>query len=246
MHRTTATAGRRQMTEQIRHLLQQTASDDAVDLLCHEASDGELSTILQDLMQQERPPAASNFRFGRPVAAAAPCPVARDLHAAWIATPLGALLALADSKALHYLKFTHQKLSHEQFQHLQKAVGARIRFGHRPPLDSIEQELNAYFAGKSAVFRTPLALHAPSFTRAAWETLCHIPAGKTFSYAQQARHMQNPRATQAVGYANSRNPVIIAIPCHRVIGSNGALTGYNGGIWRKKWLLAHEKRHFQS
>ena len=105
------------------------------------------------------------------------------------------------------------------------------------------QQLDAYFAGELTDFDLPLSLAGTEFQQRVWKKLCEIPYGKTWSYAQLAGKIGNPKASRAVGLANGRNPIPIIVPCHRVIGANGTLTGYGGGLPRKHWLLAHEQRH---
>jgi|KBSMisStandDraft_5_1062788.scaffolds.fasta_scaffold00560_9 methylated-DNA-[protein]-cysteine S-methyltransferase len=101
--------------------------------------------------------------------------------------------------------------------------------------------LRRFFAGDvDALARVPVRLHGTDFQRRAWEALRRIPAGKTWSYRRLAEELGDPKATRAVGAANGQNPVPVVIPCHRVIGSDGSLTGFGGGLERKRWLLQHE------
>jgi methylated-DNA-[protein]-cysteine S-methyltransferase len=102
------------------------------------------------------------------------------------------------------------------------------------------QQLREYFAGSRRTFDLPLALSGTAFQERVWRALSEIPYGETWSYGQLARHLGNPGASRAVGLANGRNPISIILPCHRVIGADGSLTGYGGGLPRKQWLLAHE------
>jgi len=102
------------------------------------------------------------------------------------------------------------------------------------------QQLDEYFAHARTVFDLPLRAGGTAFQRQAWQALCTIPYGETRSYAQQARAVGRPTATRAIGAANGRNPIAIIVPCHRVIGSDGSLTGYAGGEPVKRWLLQHE------
>ena len=103
------------------------------------------------------------------------------------------------------------------------------------------EQLEAYFAGSRQTFDVPLALAGTDFQRRVWEGLLEIPYGHTMSYGELARRVGRPGASRAVGLANGRNPVAIIVPCHRVIGANGTLTGYGGGLDRKVWLLDHER-----
>ncbi|MFZ1155365.1 MAG: methylated-DNA--[protein]-cysteine S-methyltransferase [Solirubrobacteraceae bacterium] len=105
------------------------------------------------------------------------------------------------------------------------------------------EQLNAYFAGEQTDFDLPMTMHGTEFQRRVWASLCEIPYGETISYGELARWVGNPKASRAVGLANGRNPVAIIVPCHRVIGANGSLTGYGGGLERKVWLLEHETAH---
>ena len=104
------------------------------------------------------------------------------------------------------------------------------------------RQLDEYFEGRRRKFDLALRPHGTYFQRSAWESLLRIPFGETRSYLQQAESISNPRAIRAIGQANSRNPISIIIPCHRVIGKNGSLTGYAGGLYRKTRLLALENR----
>ena len=104
------------------------------------------------------------------------------------------------------------------------------------------KQLDEYFAGTRIEFKLPLkAIKGTEFQKAAWQALTTIPYGETISYGEQARRMNNPKAVRAVGGANGKNPFSIVVPCHRVIGANGALTGYTGGMSRKEWLLDFER-----
>lgn len=109
-----------------------------------------------------------------------------------------------------------------------------------PILDEAETQLHEYFAGTRQSFDLPLAPAGTPFQRAVWDALCAIPYGETRTYAQIAAAVGNPKVCRAVGMANNRNPIAILIPCHRVIGANGSLTGYAGGLEVKKALLALE------
>ncbi len=105
------------------------------------------------------------------------------------------------------------------------------------------QQFVEWFAGSRQQFDLPLSLHGTEFQRAAWLALAEIPYGQTCSYGEQAAKLGRPRAVRAIGAANGRNPLPIILPCHRVIGRDGSLTGYAGGLDRKRWLLAHETAH---
>ena len=107
-------------------------------------------------------------------------------------------------------------------------------------IDDAVEQLNAYFTAGRTTFDLPLALHGTDFQRQVWEQLVTVSFGQTVAYQFIADAIGKPQAVRAVGAANGQNPISIIVPCHRVIGSNGQLTGYGGGLWRKEWLLRHE------
>jgi methylated-DNA-[protein]-cysteine S-methyltransferase len=107
----------------------------------------------------------------------------------------------------------------------------------------VAAQLDAYFAGELSSFDLELNLLGTPFQQGVWSQLCEIPYGETISYGELAQRVANPKASRAVGLANGRNPIAIIVPCHRVIGANGSLTGYGGGLERKTWLLEHEGKH---
>lgn len=110
-----------------------------------------------------------------------------------------------------------------------------------PLLAEAAAQLNAYFDGKLTQFDLPLGAEGTNFQQQVWRALCTIEFGATASYGDIAKAIDNVKAVRAVGAANGRNPIAIVVPCHRIIGANGSLTGYNGGLHRKQWLLAHER-----
>jgi methylated-DNA-[protein]-cysteine S-methyltransferase len=111
------------------------------------------------------------------------------------------------------------------------------------PLAATVRQLTEYFDGTRREFDLPLRLQGTVFQTRVWRELTEIPYGQTWSYGQLAKRIDKPSASRAVGLANGRNPISILVPCHRVIGADGSLTGYGGGIERKRWLLAHEGLH---
>jgi methylated-DNA-[protein]-cysteine S-methyltransferase len=111
-----------------------------------------------------------------------------------------------------------------------------------PTLAECRRQLDEYFQGRRRRFDLPLDLRGTPFQKMVWGKLLEIPFGQTRSYAAVARAIGRTNSQRAVGGANHRNPVSIVVPCHRVIGSNGQLTGFGGGLWRKQWLLEHEKK----
>ncbi|NOR61003.1 MAG: methylated-DNA--[protein]-cysteine S-methyltransferase, partial [Rhodobacteraceae bacterium] len=126
---------------------------------------------------------------------------------------------------------------------LQTMAKGDLGIGSSGPTVQIRAELGRYFAGESANFTTPLALHGSEFTRSVWAALQQIPAGETRSYGQMAQQIGRPSASRAVARANGANQIALVIPCHRVIGADGSLTGYGGGLWRKQRLLEIEQHY---
>lgn len=104
------------------------------------------------------------------------------------------------------------------------------------------KELDEYFSGKRKVFNFNMEQVGTAFQQEVWKELCNIPYGRTISYLELSKRIGNVKAIRAVGTANGNNSICIAVPCHRVIGSNGSLVGYGGDLWRKKWLLEHENK----
>ena len=149
-----------------------------------------------------------------------------------IETPLGPLTALACDAGLMGLWF-------EQQQHAPGALDAPVDDDQRW-IAQARDELERYFGGRLRAFDVALAPQGTPFQQAVWRRLCAIRCGETTSYGRIARDVGSPQASRAVGAAVGRNPISIIVPCHRVIGSSGSLTGYGGGIERKRWLLDHE------
>ena len=112
-----------------------------------------------------------------------------------------------------------------------------------PLLTEAARQLCAYFAGTLTDFELPIRLEGTAFRLKCWHALQTIPYGETISYGEQAKRIGNPKAVRAVGGANHHNPISIVVPCHRVIGADGTLTGYGGGMDKKAWLLEHERKH---
>jgi AraC family transcriptional regulator, regulatory protein of adaptative response / methylated-DNA-[protein]-cysteine methyltransferase len=163
------------------------------------------------------------------------------LTAQWLDTPIGAMLAIVDDRGVHLLEFAERAALPNEIKRLRTSVGA-ICFGNHPMLDELACQLERYFSGHSSAFSIPLAQRGSAFEVIVWEALRQIPSGSTRSYGEIARLIGRPDAPRAVARANGANQVAIIVPCHRVIGADGALTGYGGKIWRKQWLLEHERR----
>ncbi|NGX15436.1 methylated-DNA--[protein]-cysteine S-methyltransferase [Wenzhouxiangella sp. XN24] len=167
-------------------------------------------------------------------------PDASVLYLARFETPLGSLLAGANGVGLVVLEFTDPERLDAQLHRLARRLKYALRPGATAASEQAGRELEAYFAHGLRQFTVPLAPIGTPFQHDAWRRLRSIPYGQTVSYGEQARRIGRPRAVRAVAQANGANPITIVVPCHRVIGSDGTLTGYGGGIWRKRWLLAHE------
>ena len=158
-------------------------------------------------------------------------------------SPLGPMFACASSTGVCLMDFTDRKILEEEFKDLCKRLNAVILPGSNPHLDLLQQQLTEYFSGKRKTFSVPLHTPSTAFRESVWKVLQDIPYGKTRSYKQQAIALGNPKAVRAVAAANGQNRINIIIPCHRVIGADGSLTGYGGGLYRKKWLLDFEKNN---
>ena len=158
-----------------------------------------------------------------------------------IETPLGTMIACANENGICMLEFSDRKALPTELKDISKHFDANIVQGENPHFKTLEKELEEYFEGKLKDFIVPLAPVGTDFQKKVWEILRTIPYGTTRSYQQQADILGNPKAVRAVANANGLNKISIIIPCHRVIGSNGTLTGYGGGIWRKQKLLELEK-----
>lgn len=153
------------------------------------------------------------------------------------------MIAVCDQSSLHLLEFADRKALPQELKKLHKACHGAIGIGRYPSHDVLERELDAFFAGRSANFNIPLVLHGSAFTRDVWRELQNIGAGQTRSYSEIARAVEKPLAVRAVARANGANQIAIIIPCHRVIGADGSLTGYGGGLWRKQKLIEIEAQY---
>lgn len=139
-------------------------------------------------------------------------------------SPIGTIEIRANDSALTALDFCEQR---------------GVTVAH-PLLERAIKQLSEYFKGERQLFDLKIELMGTNFQKSVWQELLHIPYGRTCSYFDIARNINSPKAVRAVGAANGKNPIALIVPCHRVIGSNGTLTGYAGGLDRKAWLLQHE------
>lgn len=157
-----------------------------------------------------------------------------------VLTPLGPMVMGATDAAVCLLEFTDRPMLETQLRRLVQRLNCVYVPGSNEVGKQLEAELAEYFAGALREFRTPLLTPGTGFQQRVWAALREIPRGRTRSYVDQARAIGAPTAVRAVARANGDNRIAIVIPCHRVIGADGKLTGYGGGLWRKRWLLRHE------
>lgn len=157
-----------------------------------------------------------------------------------IPTPLGPLVVGATAAAVCLLEFTDRRMLETQMERLRHRLDGVLVPGVNPLIEATAAELDAYFAGQLREFTIPIATPGTAFQRAVWDLLRQIPYGATTTYGALARRLGRPAATRAVARANGDNRLAVVIPCHRVVGANGKLTGYGGGLWRKRRLLALE------
>ncbi len=153
----------------------------------------------------------------------------------YVESPIGRLLLTSDAVAVTGLYMEISRKAQSTHGWVEDAAAA--------PLSAAAQQLTEYFAGTRREFDLPMRLDGTAFQQRVWRELREIRYGETWSYGQLAKRIGNANASRAVGLANGQNPISILVPCHRVIGANGSLTGYGGGLERKSWLLAHEGLH---
>ena len=161
-----------------------------------------------------------------------------DLYSTVIDSPVGALTIVAGDAGLRAILWPDDDPSRVR-------LTDTVADASHPVIASTVVQLAEYFDGERSDFDVPLDPVGTEFQRAAWAALRSIPYGETVSYGEQAERMGDRRKARAVGAANGRNPISIVVPCHRVVGANGALTGFAGGTDTKAWLLAHEQRHIR-
>lgn len=157
-------------------------------------------------------------------------------------TPIGPMITVASPQGICLMEFGDRRMLETEFLDLKKRLKAIIIPGTNDHIELGIQEILAYFDGTLKVFTVPLHTPGTEFQNQAWAGLMAIPYGETASYQTQAKIIGNPKAVRAVGRANGMNRIAIIIPCHRVIGADGTLTGYGGGLWRKEWLIQHERQ----
>ena len=158
-----------------------------------------------------------------------------------VATPLGSMVMGVSDQGLCLLEFAERRMLDTQLKRQREKLGRVFLPGDHRLMPSIKSQLDAYFNGDLQSFAIPLHLSGTGFQESVWRALLEIPFGETRSYADIAKRIGQPEAVRAVGRANGDNRIAIVVPCHRVVGAHGELTGYGGGLWRKEYLLALEQ-----
>jgi AraC family transcriptional regulator, regulatory protein of adaptative response / methylated-DNA-[protein]-cysteine methyltransferase len=159
-----------------------------------------------------------------------------------IDTPFGPMIAGATDEGVCLLEFTDRRMLEAQLQRLSNMLRQPLIPGEHRHLTALREDLASYFAGSLKDFTVPLIYRGTPFEERVWRELTRIPYGQTISYAQLADRINAPGGQRAVGRANGMNRIAIVIPCHRVVNADGKLGGYGGGLWRKHWLLEHERK----
>ncbi len=157
-------------------------------------------------------------------------------------TPLGPMIAMASEKGICLLEFVERKMLETQIKRVMKYLDCVIVPGFNNHLKKLKMQLDEYFSARRTEFDIPFDVPGTKFQLSVWKQLQNLPYGKTTSYEDIAKQIENKNAVRAVATANGDNRLAIVIPCHRVIGKDGKLRGYGGGLWRKKWLLDFEQR----
>ncbi|SFL18433.1 AraC family transcriptional regulator, regulatory protein of adaptative response / methylated-DNA-[protein]-cysteine methyltransferase [Porphyromonadaceae bacterium KH3CP3RA] len=170
----------------------------------------------------------------------------RVINVTYVETDLGLMIAAATEKGICMFEFADYKLIDLEFRQLREEFKAPIIQGDNPHFDTLREQLNEYFRGERKDFNIPLDLAGTEFQKEVWLGLLQIPYGCTTTYGKQAKALGKPSAVRAVANANGKNKISIILPCHRVIGADGTLTGYGGGMWRKKKLLEFERENMKT
>ena len=158
-------------------------------------------------------------------------------------TPLGPIFICATNAGVCLVEFVDREELEKEFSDIQKYLKAKIIAGENEHIKQAKKEISEYFDGQRKNFSVALDMPSTDFQSTVWHALLNVGYGQTVSYQQQAQTIDKPKATRAVAAANGANRIAIIVPCHRVIGKNGKLTGYGGGVERKRWLIDHEKEN---
>jgi AraC family transcriptional regulator, regulatory protein of adaptative response / methylated-DNA-[protein]-cysteine methyltransferase len=160
-----------------------------------------------------------------------------------IDTELGVMIAGAVDEGICLLEFSDRKMLNTEYKDLERYFKSSVQEGESIHFNNLRKQIKEYFEGNLKEFSIPLITPGTVFQQLVWKELLNIPYGTTRSYLEQSVALGKPESIRAVANANGMNRISIIIPCHRVIGSNGRLTGYGGGLKRKRWLIDHEKRY---
>jgi AraC family transcriptional regulator of adaptative response/methylated-DNA-[protein]-cysteine methyltransferase len=150
-------------------------------------------------------------------------------------------MVAADEEAVYLVEFWDRRMLGTQFSVLQKQIGAVFFPGTTGLIEEMRKELDLYFLGKLSAFETPIQFPGSQHQQRVWRELLKVPRGQTISYSELARRVGKPTAVRSVARAVGENRLAIVVPCHRIVGASGSLTGYGGGVWRKRYLLALER-----
>ncbi|XZF14740.1 methylated-DNA--[protein]-cysteine S-methyltransferase [Chitinophagaceae bacterium MMS25-I14] len=161
----------------------------------------------------------------------------------YLKKPVGMMRTTATDEGICLFDFQYRKATDGILSRIQKGLSVDFEEGEHPHIDLLEKQVQEYFAGTRREFDLPLHMVGTDFQKQVWNGLLQIPYGTTRSYKKQSIFLGNEKAIRAVAHANGENGIAIIIPCHRVIGENGSLVGYGGGLPNKKWLLEHERKH---
>ncbi|HEY1031031.1 MAG TPA: methylated-DNA--[protein]-cysteine S-methyltransferase [Flavipsychrobacter sp.] len=161
----------------------------------------------------------------------------------YLDTPLGSMMAAATDEGICLFDFEYRRMLSTIQKRIQDALKMDYEEGEHPHFIALEAQVKEYFNGNRKVFDLPLHLIGTAFQKKVWCGLLDIKYGETRSYKKQSMFLGDVKAIRAVGTANGQNGIAIIVPCHRVIGENGSLIGYGGGLPKKKWLLEHEAKH---
>ena len=160
-----------------------------------------------------------------------------------IETQLGDMIAGSVEEGICMFEFGDRNTLSTEYNDLKRYLQQEIYEGENDHIRNLRLQINEYFVGIRKLFDIPLITPGTEFQKKVWNELLNIPYGSVITYRQQADALKNSLAIRAIANTNGMNRIAIIIPCHRVIGSNGSLTGYGGGLHRKKWLIEHEKKH---
>ncbi|PHS32071.1 MAG: cysteine methyltransferase [Alkaliphilus sp.] len=158
-------------------------------------------------------------------------------------SPIGTIFAGGTDEGIYFIEFIDEENKDNQVKKLEKIFRKRLVPGFCIHFETLTKQLSEYFDGSRSQFNIPLVINGTDFQKKAWKALLAIPYGETIFYQEQAIALKNTKAVRAVANANRNNRISIIIPCHRVIGKDGSMTGYAGGIWRKKLLLKLENEN---